>query len=121
MPDIDYKKMCQHYEKLLGINNYDPVKTAFVVYIKMLNQQVTFLNTFDIKSHISNADKESPEYKRAIEMVDNLPKMITAVDDLRKTLKLTKEDIYNIEGVKVLYDKVITPESVSDVLSNPGG
>ncbi len=119
MPDISYyEKKCRHYENLLGIGSYDPVKSAFLVYLKILKQQVEFLNSFDIKSHISDSDKESPKYKRAIEMVDGLPKMIASVNDLRTTLKLTQEDILSIDGSKELFDKIVTPEMISDVLSN---
>lgn len=122
MEDIDYKKKCEHYEKLLGIGEYDPVKSAFVVLVKMLNQQSAFLNGFEIKSHIADSDKESPKYKRAMDMIDGLPKMITAVNDLRATLKLTKEDIKQIEGDKsIFFSKVTTPESIADNIGELAG
>jgi len=121
MNEVDYKKRCEAYEKMLGVGDYDPVKSAFVVYVKMMNQQVDFLNDFNIKSNITESDKDSPKYKRAMEMVDGLPKMITAVNDLRSTLKLTKDDISQIQGDKAIYAKVTTPESISDVLGNTAG
>lgn len=120
--EIDYKKKCEHYEKLLGVGEYDPVKSAFIVLVKMLNQQSSFLNEFNIKAHITENDKESPKYKRAMDMIDGLPKMITAVNDLRATLKLTKEDIQQIEGDKTIFtSKITTPESISNVLGNSAG
>lgn len=119
---IDYKKKCEHYEKLLGVGEYDPVKSAFIVLVKMLNQQSSFLNEFNIKSHIESSDKDSPKYKRAIDMIDGLPKMITAVNDLRATLKLTKEDVQQIEGDKSIFtSKVTTPESIANGIGNPAG
>ena len=110
----DYKAKCEHYEKILGVGEYDPVKNAFVVYVKMMNQQIEFLSEFNIRSHISDSDKESPKYKRAIDMIDNLPKMITSVNELRSTLKLTKDDIIRIQPDKVIYAKITTPENIAD-------
>lgn len=121
MSEIDYKQRCETYEKLLGIGHYDPVKNAFLVYIKMLNQQIEFLNDFNIKNHIADSDKESPKYKRAMDMIDSLPKMITSVSDLRATVKLTKDDIAIIQGDKNLFSKITTPESIANVLGNTAG
>ena len=59
--DINYKEKCEQYEKMFGINDYDPVKDAYLVYIKMMNQQVEFLNEFNIKSSIGELDKENPK------------------------------------------------------------
>lgn len=113
MSEQDYKAKCEMYERLLGIGEYDPVKNAFLVYLKMMNQQVEYLNDFKLKSLITSVDKESPEYKRAMEMVDSLPKMITSVNELRATLKITKSDLADITGAKDLFDKITTPESMS--------
>lgn len=113
MSDTDYKSKCELYEKLLGIGEYDPVKNAFLVYLKMMNQQIDYLNDFKLKSVITSVDKDAPEYKRAMEMVDSLPKMIIAVNDLRATLKISKNDLVDITGAKDLFDKITTPESMS--------
>jgi phenylacetate-coenzyme A ligase PaaK-like adenylate-forming protein len=121
MNDLNYKDKCEVYEKLLGVGQYDPVKNAFLVYVKMLNQQIEFLNDFNIKSHIADSDKESPKYKRAMDMIDALPKMITSVSDLRSTLKLTKDDIAIIQGDKNIFSKITTPESIANVLGNTAG
>lgn len=119
--EIDYKKKCEAYEKLLGVGEYDPVKAAFLVYIKMLNQQTAFLDEFNIKTNVSESDKESPKYKRAMDMFDGLPKAILAVNDMRATLKLSKEDIAIIQGEKPLFSKITTPESIANVLGNTAG
>lgn len=121
MSDINYKDRCEMYEKILGVGQYDPVKNAFLVYVKMLNQQIEFLNEFNIKSHIGDSDKESPKYKRAMDMIEALPKMITSVSDLRGTLKLTKDDIAIIQGDKNIFSKITTPESIANVLGNTAG
>ena len=56
-----------------------------------------------------------------MEMVDGLPKMITSVNELRGTLKLTKEDVLQIEADKATFSKITTPESISNVLGNTAG
>jgi hypothetical protein len=118
----ELEKKLSHYEKLLGIGEYDPVKSAFIVYVKMLNQQTSYLNDFNLRSKIATVDKEAPEYKRAMDMFDGLPKAIVAVNDLRATLKLTKEDIQQIEGDKAIFQtRITTPESISNVLGNTAG
>ena len=121
MNELSYQQKCEMYEKLLGVGQYDPVKNAFLVYVKMLNQQIEFLNDFNIKTHIGDSDKDSPKYKRAMDMIDSLPKMITSVSDLRSTLKLTKDDLAIIHGEKNIYTKITTPESIANVLGNTAG
>jgi hypothetical protein len=121
MSEIDYKKRCEQYEKILGINENDPVKNAFIVYVKMLNQQTAFLNNFNIESHIADTDKDSPKYKRAMEMVDGLPKMITSVDDLKSRLKLTKDELMSLQSDRPVFSKITTPESIADNLGNTAG
>ena len=118
----ELEKKLNHYEKLLGIGQYDPVKSAFVVYVKMLNQQTSYLNDFNIKGKIATTDKEAPEYKRAMDMFDGLPKAIIAVNDLRSTLKLTKEDIQQIEVDKAIFQtRITTPESIADNIGELAG
>ena len=121
MGEVNYKERCEQYEKMFGIGNYDPVKDAYLVYIKMMNQQVHFLSEFDIKSSIGELDKENPKYKRAMDMIDNLPKMMTSVNDLRSTLKLTKDDILSITPDKQIFSKITTPESMADSVGELAG
>lgn len=121
MSDIDYKKQCEQYEKMFGIGIYDPVKDAYIVYLKILNQQVEFLNDFSIKNSITETDKDSPKYKRAMEMVDGLPKMISSVDDLKSRIKLTKEDLKKIEPESPIFSRITTPESISDAIGGSAG
>ena len=121
MSDINFKERCEQYEKLLGIGDYDPVKNAFIVYVKMLNQQTEFLNGFTISSHIGDTDKDSPKYKRAMEMVDGLPKMITSVDELKSRLKLTRDDLIQLQPNKPVFSKITTPESIADNIGNTAG
>ena len=121
MAEINYKERCEQYEKMFGIGDYDPVKDAYLVYIKMMNQQVEFLSEFNIKSSIGELDKENPKYKRAMDMIDNLPKMMASVNDLKGALKLTKDDVLKIMPDKPIFSKITTPESIADNIGELAG
>jgi hypothetical protein len=114
------KQQVAEYERMLGIGEYDPVKNAFTVLLKMMNQQISYLDKFSIVAHIDNADKESPQYKRAMEMTDGLPKMIASVNDLRTALKMTKEDMLKLQE-KTTVTRALTAESIADAVGELAG
>lgn len=117
----ELQKLINEYEKILGIGEHDPMRNAFIVYVKILNQQSEFLKDFKIKEAITKVDKDSPEYKRAMDMVDGLPKMITAVNDLKSLLKLTKEDLVSMKPNNPVYAKITTAESIADSIGELAG
>jgi chromosome condensin MukBEF ATPase and DNA-binding subunit MukB len=123
MEDIQkLKQQLSEYERMLGIGEYDPVKNAFTVLVKMMNQQINYLNNFSITAHIESADKESPQYKRAMDMIDGLPKMIASVNELRATLKLTPEEMKKLqEKTAFLTTRNITAESIADAVGELAG
>lgn len=111
----------ERYKKLLGVGEFDPVKNAFSVLVKQLNQQSKYLDEFEIKAHIGDLDKENPKYKRSMDMLESLPKMITAVNDLRTQLKITLEDIENAGKEKTNYARITTPEVIADQIGELAG
>jgi hypothetical protein len=116
------RQQVAEYEKMLGVGEYDPVKDAFKVLIKMLNQQINYLENFSITSHIGNSDKDSPQYKRSMDMIDGLPKMIASVNELRATLKLTPEEMKKLqEKTAFLTTRNITAESIADAVGELAG
>lgn len=117
----ELQKIIKEYEKILGIGEHDPMKNAFIIYVKILNQQSDYLKDFKIKDVISKVDKDSPEYKRAMDMVDGLPKMITSVNDLKSVLKLTKEDLSEMKPNNPVFAKITTPESMADSVGELAG
>jgi phenylacetate-coenzyme A ligase PaaK-like adenylate-forming protein len=123
MEDVQkLKQQIAEYERMLGIGEYDPVKNAFTVLVQMMNQQVDYLKNFRITAHIDSADKESPQYKRAMDMADGLPKMIASVNELRVTLKLTKEDMLKLqEKTAFTSARNITAESIADAVGELAG
>lgn len=117
----DLRKAIIEYEKILGIGGNDPMRDAFIIYVKILNQQSDYLKDFKIKDVISKVDKDSPEYKRAMDMVDGLPKMITSVNDLKSVLKLTKEDLAEMKPQNPVFAKITTAETIADAVGELAG
>ena len=93
MEGKDYKKLCEEYEKRMGIGQHDPAKDGYLVLVKILRQQNDFLDGFSIKSKIASEEKaDAVAYKNAKDLWENLPKMIESVSSLRITLKMDGED-----------------------------
>lgn len=82
----------QELKRRMGIGENDPAKDGYLVLVKMLRQQTAYLDKFDIASKISNLAKEDAVYPRAMDMIENLPKMITSVSNLRIELKMDGEE-----------------------------
>lgn len=92
----ELEKELEHYKKILGVGEYNPVLNAYKVYVNQLRQRVEYLDEFKLKSKITTHAKEDSEYARAMDLIDSLPKMITSVNDLQVQLKVT----YNPEDEK---------------------
>lgn len=94
MAEKDYKKLCEEYEKRMGIGENDPAKDGYLVMVSILRQQNEYLRTFQIKSKIASDDKaDMTAYKNAKDLWENLPKMIEAVSSLRISLKMDGEEV----------------------------
>ena len=115
------QRIIKEYEKVLGIGEHDPMKNAFIIYVKILNQQSDYLKDFKIKDKIEGKKAESAEYDRAMEMVAGLPKMITSVNDLKSVLKLTKEDLVEMKPDNPVFAKITTAESIADAIGELAG
>jgi len=96
MNEIDtLRKENDELKRRIGIGEDNPAKDAYIVLVKILRQQTDFLDGFDIKTKIGSLAKEDAIYPRAIEMIEGLPKMITAVSNLRIELKMDGEEKKN--------------------------
>ena len=103
----EQEKELEHYKKLFGVGEHNPVLNAYKVYVNQLRQRVEYLNLFSLKSKISAPAKDDPEYARAMDLIDSLPKMITSVNDLQVQLKVT----YNPDDERPK-QLPITPQSI---------
>lgn len=80
------KKELEFYKKLFGIAEHDPAKNGYSVLVQQLRQRNEYLKNFNISDNIGNAVKDNPLYARAIDLIDSLPKMISAVNSLKLEL-----------------------------------
>lgn len=107
MSEVDYKKLCEEYEKRIGLGQFDPAKEGYLVLVSILKQQNEFLKDFKLKNYVSSDDAGNKiTYKNAKELWEGLPKMIQSVSTLRMELKMDGEDKNkNTEGP-------ISPQSI---------
>jgi hypothetical protein len=99
-------------EKLSLFEN-DAAKGGFYTLNRIVNQQIEFLNEFKIKSKISSDDKaDMVEYKNAKELWENLPKMISSLNQLRIEMRIDGEEENNISKIVP-----ISPQSISKIKS----
>lgn len=102
------KKKLEQYEK-------DPEKRAYFALVRIVNMQVDYLNEFNIKSNIGGKASEDATFARTQTIWENLPKMISSLNDLKTILKIKKSDEDDVKNQR------ITPESMSNVLGNTAG
>ena len=74
----------EHYKKILGAG--DIATRSYISAVRILEQQVEFLNGFKIKENISKATKDDATYSRASDMWEKLPKMISELHKLKNEL-----------------------------------
>ena len=90
----------EELRKKLSLFENDASKRGFYTLNRIVNQQIEFLNTFNITSKISSSEKEDATmYKNAKELWENLPKMISSLNQLRDEMKIdcdTEGDIPKI-------------------------
>jgi hypothetical protein len=101
-------------EQRLSLFEKDPAKRGYFALCRIVNQQVDFLNQFNIKTKIAESAKEDATYGRTKDMWENLPKMISALSDLKGQLKIKGEDD---DEDRPIHQRT-TPESIADVLGD---
>ena len=92
----DINKEIEHYRKLLGTG--DIATRSYRTMVKILEQQVEFLDEFQIKSKISSDEKSATiTYKNAKELWEGLPDTILKLNKLKNELGIEyveKEEEY---------------------------
>lgn len=95
MTDKD-KKELDHYRIVFGTG--DIATRGYKTVVKMLEQQITYLDTVEIKNIVNSDDKSKViEYKNAKEMWEGMPDMILKLHKLKNELGIEyveKEEEY---------------------------
>lgn len=87
------EKELEHYKKIFGVG--DIATRGYKTAVKILEQQIEFLDGFKIKDKITQAAKDDPLYARAKDMWEGLPKGILELHKLKNELNIEyveKED-----------------------------
>ncbi len=99
----------QELQAKLSLFENDAAKRGFYTINRIVNQQVEYLNGFNIKSKIGAEDKsEMAEYKNAKDLWENLPKMITSLNQLRLEMNIDGNEESDIPKIIP-----ITPQSIA--------
>lgn len=104
----DLKKKLEFYEK-------DPEKRGYFALVRIVNQQIDYLNDFNIKGNVGGKASEDATFSRTKDMWENLPKMISSLNDLKIQLRIKKDDEEKQSNYRT------TPESIADVLGDNKG
>lgn len=81
-------KKVAHYEKLFAVAQNDLSYKAYLSFVKIVEQQVDYIDTFKIANIIADKKTESPQYERAESIWSNLPKLISSLNNLKAELKI---------------------------------
>jgi len=102
-------------KELLFYKN-DPEKRGYFALVRIINQQIDYLNDFNIKGNVGGKASEDATFARTKDMWENLPKMISSLSDLKTILKIKKVD--EEDNMK---NQRTSPESIANVLGNTAG
>lgn len=100
----------------LDLYEKDPEKRAYFSLVRIVNQQVDYLNQFNLKSNIGGKASEDATFARTQGIWKELPEMIKSLNDLKIVLKINKQD--EIQDSKI---KRTSPESIAASLGNIAG
>ena len=90
---------------------------AYYVGQKMLNQQVNFLDKFDLESEIKVNPKDDKVYDRSIDLFEKLTLNASKLNALRIELNLSGDEKKDTSVSKIPY----SPESVADQVGELAG
>lgn len=105
----------QELLKELEYYKTDPEKRGYFALRRIVNQQIDYLNDFNIKTNVGGKASEDATFARTQTMWEKLPSMITSLTDLKSVLKIRHQD--EAEDLK----QRTTPESVASDIGNTAG
>lgn len=95
----------------------DPSKRGYFALCKIMDQQIEYLEGFDLRKEIGANPKEDKVYDRVKGIWEGMKTMILDCRSLKQELSVTNEE----EEKEVRKTHRITPETMSDVLGNSAG
>jgi hypothetical protein len=105
MKDMDQlKKENEYYEKMFGVG--DVATRGYIAVVKQLEQQISFLDDFELEKYIDTVSKDSPLYDRAQKIFKEMPEIIISLKELKDKLGIE----YVEKETKV---SATTPQSIA--------
>lgn len=81
------EKELDHYKKILGTG--DIATRSYATMVKILEQQISFLDGFEIKTKIGSEDKKDTiVYKNAKELWEGMPDTVLKLNKLKIELNI---------------------------------
>lgn len=95
----------------------DPSKRGYYALCKILNQQIEYLEDFNLSHEIGVSPKEDKVYDRVKGMWEGLKTMIMDCRALKQELQISQAE----EDKEMKRTYITTPESVADAIGNKAG
>lgn len=112
------KKQVEVLEKKLALYEKDATYRGFYALNRIVNQQVDFMNQFDLKHEIGQSPKDDKVYDRAKGIWESFRTLAADLRSLKSDLGIIDEEEEKDRFVKT---KITTPESMADALGNTAG
>jgi hypothetical protein len=78
----------EYFKKKLAIGEYDLAYKGYLSFVKIVQQQVEFLDNFILKVNIEGKKTETVMYERAESLWNKLPATISSLNSLKAELKI---------------------------------
>jgi hypothetical protein len=101
--------------RIISLYEDDATYNGYYALNKIYNQQIEYLKDIDLAKLIG---EEGKEYERAMKVADTLHDRLIAINKLKIELNPTNSEDLDVKG-KMARRKIISPESMSNVSTNP--
>lgn len=101
----------EELKQKLSLFENDASKRGFYTLNRIVNQQIDFLNKFQISTKIASDDKAIQiEYKNAKELWEGLPKLISSLNEIREKMGIDPKEEDEVNIPKIV---PVNPQSIS--------
>lgn len=92
----------EELKRELELYKNDPEKRGYFALRRIVNAQIDYLNSFNVKANVSGKKSEDASFERTQSMWEKLPKMLTDITDLKNQLKISTKDEKDFDAKSVL-------------------
>jgi len=103
----DEQKELEHYRKLFSVSGHDLAMKGYISYVKLVKQQIEYMDDFELKAHIDGKKADTVLYDRSMDIGQKLPDMISRMNRLKDELKIE----FSIED-GIPKKKAVSPQNI---------